>query len=50
MWVSTDLLKILDMQQDAIQAWDLCGGGVLGPKVLQVNVDVLALPKVEYLF
>ena len=26
------------------------GGGVLGPKVLQVNVDVLALPKVEYLF
>ena len=24
--------------------------GVLGPKVLQVNVDVLALPKVEYLF
>lgn len=49
MWVSTDLLKILDMQQDAIQAWDLCGG-VLGPKVLQVNVDVLALPKVEYLF
>ena len=36
MWVSTDFLKILDMQQDAIQAWDLCGGGgggggVLGP-------------------
>ena len=26
------------------------GGGVRGPLVLQVSVDVLALPKAEYFF